>query len=159
MSFLQARRLWFHLIVESASYGRGWISGFSRFPGWGNLCLCSCGWSWISSPWSAVTCPIVTFGCIWVWYGFGHPIFYCSGLCSCFARELPCHVLTRTCWLMLGAWFQCCKDFWVSSYLFVFPGIRSSPKFLSSEVESHASGFWSSSYSNLKTSSSIRHRR
>lgn len=90
--------------------------------------------------------------CLCVWYGFGQPLFYWSGLCSCFARELPCHVLTRTCWLMLGAWFQCCcKDFWVSSCLFVFPGIRSSPKFLSSEVEPHASGFWSSSYSSLKT--------
>ena len=28
----------------------------------GNLCLCPGGWSWISSLWSAVQCPVVGFG-------------------------------------------------------------------------------------------------
>ena len=47
--FLQAGRSWFLLFVESAPCGWGWSSGLSTFPGWGNLCLCSGGWSWISS--------------------------------------------------------------------------------------------------------------
>ena len=43
----------------------------SRFPGWGNFCLCSGGWSWISSLWSAMKCPVVSFvismGLVWLW--------------------------------------------------------------------------------------------
>ena len=42
----------------------------------GDLHLCSGGWSWISSLWSAIKCPVVSF---WVFmglaygvYGFGH---------------------------------------------------------------------------------------
>ena len=39
---------------------------------------------------------------------------------------------TETCWLLGGAWFQCrYGDFWVSSCLLVFPGIRSSLVFSS----------------------------
>ena len=30
----------FLLTVESAPCGWGWTRGLSRFPGWGNLCLC-----------------------------------------------------------------------------------------------------------------------
>ena len=52
--FLQAGRLWFLLIVKSAPCGWGWNSGLSGFLGLGNLRLCSGGWSWISSLWSAV---------------------------------------------------------------------------------------------------------
>ena len=28
----------------------------------GSLCLCSGGWNWMSSLWSAVKCPVVSFG-------------------------------------------------------------------------------------------------
>ena len=37
------------------------------FPGWGSLCLCSGWWSWISSLWRAVQCPVVSMGPVCVW--------------------------------------------------------------------------------------------
>ena len=39
----------------------GWTNGLSRFPGQGSLCRCSGGWSWISSLWNAMKCPVVSF--------------------------------------------------------------------------------------------------
>ena len=60
--FLQTGSSWFLLIVESAPCGWGWTNGLSRFPGWGSLCLCSGEWNWISSLWSAIKCPVVSFG-------------------------------------------------------------------------------------------------
>ena len=53
------------------SHRWGWISVLLYFPGWGCLCLCSGWWSWISSLWRVVRCPIVGFGvsmgslCLW----------------------------------------------------------------------------------------------
>ena len=48
-------------IVEFPRYGWGWMSGLSRFPGQGRLGWCSGGWSWISSLWSAMKCPAMSF--------------------------------------------------------------------------------------------------
>ena len=37
----------------------------------GSLCLCSGGWNWMSSLWSAMKCPVVSFGVsmglTWLW--------------------------------------------------------------------------------------------
>ena len=64
-----------------------------------------------------------------------------------------------TCWLLGGAWFQCrYGGFWMSSYVLMFPGTRSSLMFSSLGVKSPTSGFQSYSNSNLKTSPSIQHR-
>ena len=41
----------------------------------GGTCVCSGGWSWVSPLQSAVRCPVVVLGFLWVWYGFGTPIF------------------------------------------------------------------------------------
>ena len=69
--FLQAGSLWFLLIAKSAPCGWGWNSGLSSFFGLGNLHLGSGGWSWISSLWSAMKCPVVSFvvsmGLAWLW--------------------------------------------------------------------------------------------
>ena len=67
---LQVGSLWSLLIVESAPCGWSWTSGWSRFPGWKNLCLCSGEWRWISSFWSAMKCPVVNF---WVSGGLAWP--------------------------------------------------------------------------------------
>ena len=72
---LQAESLWFLLIVESAPCGWGWTSDLSRFPGWGSLSLCSGGWSWISSLWSAKKCPVVNFGVLMGLAWLGSPSF------------------------------------------------------------------------------------
>ena len=62
---------WFLLIVKSAPCVWGWNSGLSNFFGLGNLHLGSGGWSWISSLWSAMKCPVVSFvvsmGLAWLW--------------------------------------------------------------------------------------------
>ena len=68
---MQAGNLWLLLIVESAPCGCGWTNGLSRFPGWVSLWLCSGGWIWISSLWSAMKCPLVclevSMGLVWLW--------------------------------------------------------------------------------------------
>ena len=47
-----------------------------------------------------------------------------------------------TCWLLVGAWFQCrYGGFWMSSCLLMFAGIRSSLMFSSFGVKPPASGF------------------
>ncbi|CAN0151949.1 unnamed protein product, partial [Rangifer tarandus platyrhynchus] len=40
----------------------------------GSFCQCSGGWSWISSLWSAMECPVVSFEMgLCVWCDFGKP--------------------------------------------------------------------------------------
>ena len=64
-----------------------------------------------------------------------------------------------TCWLLGGAWFQCrYGGFWISSYLLMFPGVRSSLVFSGFGLKPPASGFQSYSYSSLKTSPFIQHQ-
>ena len=48
-------------IVEFLRCGWGCTGGLSRFPGEGSLCQCSGGWSWISSLWSAMKCPVMSY--------------------------------------------------------------------------------------------------
>ena len=47
--------------VEVSPSGWGWTIGLSRFPGWGSLCRCSGAWNVISSLWSAMECPVMSF--------------------------------------------------------------------------------------------------
>ena len=49
------------LIVEFPRYGWGCTGGLSRFLSYGSLCQCSGGWSWISSLWSAMKCPVMSY--------------------------------------------------------------------------------------------------
>jgi len=37
------------------------MAGLSSFPGKGTLCPCSGGWSWISSLWSAMKSPVMSY--------------------------------------------------------------------------------------------------
>ena len=53
--------------MASTPWGWGCTSGLSRFPGLGNLRLCSGGWSWISS----LECSEVSSSEFWGVYGFG----------------------------------------------------------------------------------------
>ena len=61
VAFLSSGSWWFLAIVEVPCCGLGWIGGLSRFPGEGSLCLCSGGWSWISSLCSAMKCPVMSY--------------------------------------------------------------------------------------------------
>ena len=38
-----------------------WV-GMDQWLGWVNFCLCSGGWSWISSLWSGIKYTVVSFG-------------------------------------------------------------------------------------------------
>ena len=62
VAFLYAGSLWFLFIVELAPCERGWTSSLSKFSGFGSLGLCSGGWSWIFSLWSAMKYLVVSFG-------------------------------------------------------------------------------------------------
>ena len=64
-----------------------------------------------------------------------------------------------TCWLLSGAWFQCGhRSFWMSSYCYMFPGVRNSLVFSGFGFKPPASGFQSYSYCSLKTYPSIQHQ-
>ena len=61
-------------------------------------------------------------------------------------------------WLLGGGWFQCrYGGFWMISYYFMFPVVRSSLVFSGLGLKSPASGFQSYSSSSLKTSPTIQH--
>ena len=69
-------------------------------------------------------------------------------------RGMSC---SETCWLFCVAWFQCRYGrFWMSSCWLMFLGVRSFLEFSSFGFKPPASGFWSYSYSCLKTSSCIQ---
>ena len=51
----------------------------------------------VSSLWSAIKCPIVS----WVWCDFGQPVYWSSGLSSCVAGEFAWYVLF---WNLLALW-------------------------------------------------------
>ena len=61
VAFLYAGSLWFLFIVEVPRCGWDWMSGLSRFSGLGSLHRCSGGWSWISSLWGSMKCPVASF--------------------------------------------------------------------------------------------------
>ena len=75
VGFLYSGGLWFFFIVEVSPSGWGWMIGLSMFPGWGSLGWCSGVWNWISSLWSAMECPVVSFEMgLWGRYDFGQPV-------------------------------------------------------------------------------------
>ena len=75
VAFLYSGGLWFLFIVEVSPSGWGWMFGLSRFAGKRSLCRCSGGWSWISSLWSAVECPVMSFDMgLCVRCDFGQPV-------------------------------------------------------------------------------------
>ena len=61
VGFLYSGCLRFLFIVEVLPSGWGWTIGLSRFPGLGSLCRCSGVWNLISSLWSAMECPEMSF--------------------------------------------------------------------------------------------------
>ena len=61
VGFLYSGGLWFLFNVEFSPSGWGWTIGLSRFPGYGSLYQCSGLWNWISSLWSAMECPVMSF--------------------------------------------------------------------------------------------------
>ena len=75
VTFLYSGGLWFLFIVEVSSSGWGWAIGLSRFTGEGSLHWCSGTWNLISSFWSAIECPVVSFEMhLCVRCDFGQPV-------------------------------------------------------------------------------------
>ena len=161
VTFLYSGGLWFLFTVEVPPCGWGWAIGLSKFPGKGSLPWCSGGWNWVSSLWSAMKCPVVSFevsvGLVWL---LATCILMLGVMFLCCWRiSLVCMSCSEICWLLGGAWFQCrYGGFWMSSCLLMFPGTRSSLVFSCFGVKPPASGFQSYSYSRLKTSPSIQHK-
>ena len=159
MAFLYARILWVLFIVEVPPCGWGWTSGLSRFLSEGRLCLCSGGWSCISSLWGATKCPVVSFvvsmGLVWLWAVCVlvlMDMFLCCWRISMIYLALKLVVS----WVELD--FSVYGGFWMSSCQLIFPVVRSSLVFSSFGFKPPASGFQSYSSSSLKTSPAIQHR-
>ena len=75
VGFLYSGGLWFLFIVEVSRSGWGCKIGLSRFPGWRSLGRCSGAWNWISSLWSAMERPVMSFEMgLCVRCDFGQPV-------------------------------------------------------------------------------------
>ena len=76
VGFLYSGGLWFFFFfMEVSPSGWGWTIGLSRFPGYGSLCQCSGVWNWISSLWSAMEYPVMSFAMgLCVRCDFGQPV-------------------------------------------------------------------------------------
>ena len=55
-----------------------WV-GMDQWLGWGNLCLCSGGWSWISSLWSRMKSTVEFWGVYGFSMALGSPHFNVQG--------------------------------------------------------------------------------
>ena len=65
---------------------------------------CSGGWSWVSSLWSAVECPVVSFEMgLWVWCDFGSLYIDAQGYVPMLLENLRGMSCSETCWLLGGA--------------------------------------------------------
>ena len=75
VGFLYSGGLWFLFIVEVLPSEWGWMIGLSIFTGLGILRRYSGAWNWISSPWSAMESPVMSFEMgLCVMCDFGQPI-------------------------------------------------------------------------------------
>ena len=93
--------------MESTPWTWVWTSCFWRFPGLGNLCLCSGAWNRISSLCRAVQCPVVSFGVsmdfVWLWAA----CLLIFRIVFLFCQRINMKCLYGACWLLGGAWSQC----------------------------------------------------
>ena len=99
----QAERSWFPLIVESSLCGWCWTNGLSRFPGLWNLCLCSVGWNWSSSLWSAIKCAVVGIGMSMglTWLQEAHLLIFKVVSLFCWRITMVCLALEP-----VGSWME-----------------------------------------------------
>ena len=117
------------------------------------------GWSWISSLWSTMKCPVVSSEVSRFGVTFGYLYFCAWGYVPALLENYLGMSCSETFWLLGGAWFQCrYGGFWMSSCRLMVPGVRNFLVFSSFGFRPPASGFQSFSYSSLKTSSSIQHQ-
>ena len=99
----QAERSWFPLIVASSLCGWCWTNGLSRFPGLWNLCLCSVGWNWSSSLWSAIKCAVVGIGVSMglTWLQEAHLLIFKVVSLFCWRITMVCLALEP-----VGSWME-----------------------------------------------------
>ena len=83
------------------------MGGLSRFPGLGSLCWYSGGWSWISSLWSAMKCPVMSYemsmGLVCLWEANMH--IEAQGYVLVLLENVCGMSFSATCWPLGGAWF------------------------------------------------------
>ena len=67
-----------------------------------------CGWSWISSLWSAMKCPVMSYEMSMV-FGVTLSCLYikAQGCVSVLLENLRGKSCSGTCWPLGGGWFQC----------------------------------------------------
>ena len=84
---------------------------------------CSDAWNWISSLWTAIECPVVSFEMgLCVWCDFGHLYVDAPGYVPALLENLHDMSCSGTYWLLCGGWFQCrYGGFWMVSYYLMFP--------------------------------------
>ena len=108
----------------------------------GSLHWCSGGWSWISSPWSAKKCLVLSFEVCGFGVTLGSLYIKAQGYVPALLENLHGMSCSETCWLLGGAWFQCRhRGFWMSSYRLIFPGVRIFLVFSGFEFKPPSSGF------------------
>ena len=82
--------------------------GLSRFPGYGSLCQCSGAWNWISSIWSAMEFPVMSFEMgLCVRCDYGSLYVDAQGHFPALLEKFHGMSCSETYWLLGGGWFQC----------------------------------------------------
>ena len=153
MSFLYSGSLWSSLYCGVSSLCVGLYRWLVKVSWLGSLCRSSGGWSCISSLWSAMKCPVMSYGMSIAWAACIlelRAVFLVAG-------EFAWYVLP---WNLLAlVWRLVSEQVWrhlMSSCQLMFSGVRSSLE-SGFGVKPPASSYRSYFYSSLKTSPSIQH--
>ena len=159
VAFPYSGSLWSSLYCGVSSLWVGLFRWLVKVSWLGKPVWCSGGWIWISSLWSGMNCPVVSFelsvGLVWLWAAcilkLRAMFLCCWRLCMvCLALELVDP------WVVFG-FSSRYGGFWMSSYQLMFSGVISSLVFSGFGLKPPTSGFQSYYYSSLKTCPSTQH--
>ena len=155
VAFLYSGSLWFLFIVGGSSLWVGLDTWFVKVSWLGKLALVF--W-WVELDLFSLEPNEVSSSEFWGVSGFGMTLgslyIKAQGYVPALLENLYGISCSGTCWLLGGDWFQCrYGGFWMSSYRWMFPGIRSFLVFSGFGFKPPASDLQSYVYSNLKTSS------
>ena len=155
MAFLYSGSLCSSLYCGVSSLWVGLYGWLVKVSWLGKLVSVFGGWSWVSSLWSEMKCPVMSYemsvGLEWLWAAC---ILKPRAMFLCCWRICVVHLALG----LVGLWVVLGFSVWrclMSSYWLMFPGVGSSLVFSGFGLKPPANGFQSYSCSHLKTSPSV----
>ena len=108
MAFLYSGSLWSSLYCGVSSLWVGLYRWLVKVSWLGKPVWCSGGWIWISSLWSAMKCPVMSYEISMVFgVTLGSLYIGAQGCVPVLLEKLHGMSYSGTCWPLGGAWFQC----------------------------------------------------